>query len=312
MTCQGGMTVTHPGTRLRAIAARLFDQPTIDRLIDPVIADLQFEHAEALRDGRLWRSRWIAVTGCIAFWKVAAHAWVVEQWHGTRAVAVALSAATVITALAILVVLANTPATVGTQGKMAWLILYLLPQGFAISLPICLALGLFIWLRNERADAWRQRTALWLMRLALLLAIVNTGWIVPAGNNAFRNLVVGAATPRGVNELTVIELGTRLYQGSPGAAVDGALPTVFWINARLALTIAPMLLAVLALAGARTPRRRSAAIVVLTTLTVFAACYLLYSPDDVAVLMRWMPAAAIAWIPDAVAALATISLARQA
>jgi hypothetical protein len=304
--------MTQPGTRLRALATRLFDQSTIDRLIDPVIADLQFEHAEALCEGRKWRSRWIAVTGCIAFWKVALHAWVAEQWTATRALAIALSATALLTALAIVVVLANTPATDNSQGKMTWLILYLLPQGLAVSLPICVALGLFVWLRGEGVDAPRHRTVLRLMRLALLLAVVNTGWIAPAGNNAYRNLIAGGTTMRGANELTFIELGKRVYQGRPGTEAGGPLPMTFWMNARLALAIAPMLLGVLALAGARTARRRSGAIIVLTTLAIFAGCYLLFSDNDIAILMRWLPAAAIPWIPDAVAALATITLARQA
>ena len=44
----------------------------------------------------------------------------------------------------------------------------------------------------------------------------------------------------------------------------------------------------------------------MTTLTVFAGCYLLFPADDIAILMRWMPAAAIAWIPNLIVALATI------
>jgi hypothetical protein len=261
--------VNRPGLQLRAIAARLFDRSTLERLVDPLIADLQFEHAEAMRHGHLWRARWSRVAGCIAFWKVAIHAWFATNWQAARAIAVAFSTGMLITTLAVLVVLANTPATVSTQGKMAWLVLYLLPQGLAIGLPICLASGLFIWLRGEGADASRHRTVLRLMRLALVLGVVNAGWIAPAANNTYRNLV----------------------------------------SARLALAIAPMPLGVLALAGAKTGRRRSAAIVVLTTLTLFAGCYLLFSDNDIATLMRWIPALAIAWIPDAIVAVAIGTLA---
>jgi hypothetical protein len=301
--------VTHPGERLRALAARLFDRSTNDHLIDPAIADLQFEHAEALRQGRIWRSRWIAATGCIAFWKVVAHACIGTRWRATRALAVAFSAAAVVTALAVLVVLANTPATTISQGKMAWLVLYLLPQAFAVSMPICLAVGLFVWLRTEGVDASRHRAVLWLMRVALLLGIVNAGWMAPAGNNAYRNLVVGAPTIRGANELTFVELGKRAYQGTSSAEVDGPLPMAFWMNARLALVVAPILLGVLALVGAKTAHRRSGTTVVLITLTLFAGCYLLFSDNDVAMLMRWMPAIAIAWIPDAIVGVAIGTLA---
>ena len=52
-----------PGTRLRALAARLFAASTMERLVDPAIADLQAEYEEALRSGPKWRSRWIWFVG---------------------------------------------------------------------------------------------------------------------------------------------------------------------------------------------------------------------------------------------------------
>jgi hypothetical protein len=111
---------------------------------------------------------------------------------------------------------------------------------------------------------------------------------------------------RGANELTFIELAQRVSQGRPAAAPDDPLPMAFWLNARLALVIAPVLLCVLALAGATAPSRRAAAIVVAATLAVFVSCYVLVSDYDIAILMHWLPAAAIPWIPDVIVALATV------
>ena len=303
--------MTRPGMRLRTLAQRLCSRTAMERLIDPAIADLQFEYVEAVRHGRLWRARWIRLASCIAFCKVAALAAFASHRHGARAIAVGLSMATLLSALAIGVVLANTPATIDTQGKIGWLVLYLAPQALAISVPVCIALGLFVWIRGKGADPSTKRTVFRLMRLALLVAVVNTGWITPAANIAYRNVVGRGVTFRGANELTFVELGRRVYQGSPRTALDGPLPMTFWLNARLALTIAPVLLCVLALAGATTLHRRSGAAVVLTTLAVFVGCYLLFPADQIAELTRWLPAAAIAWIPDAAAAVATIILARR-
>src|SRR5206468_3086669 len=67
----GVRSMTLPGTRLRALAARIFGQHTMDRLIDPIVADLQTEYADATRRGRVWRSRWIRLAGCVAFLKAA-------------------------------------------------------------------------------------------------------------------------------------------------------------------------------------------------------------------------------------------------
>jgi len=58
--------MTPPGTRLRALAARLCAASTMERLIDPAIADLQAEY-EASRTGPGWRRRWIWMRGYIAF-----------------------------------------------------------------------------------------------------------------------------------------------------------------------------------------------------------------------------------------------------
>jgi len=298
-----------PGRRLRAIAAGLFDPATLERLIDPAIADLQCEHAEAMRQGRLWRARWVRVASFIAFCKVAALAVFASHRHGARAMVVALSAAALVTAMAICSALAGTAATIHTQGHMVSLVLYLVPQALAISVPVCVALGLFIWIRREGPDPSTRRTALWLMRLSLLLAVVNTGWITPAANTAYRNIVAGQETWPGPNELTLTELGQRIYNENPGIALDGPMPMAFWLNARLSLAIAPVLLCVLAVTGAASQRRRLAAVIVFTTLTVFVGCYVLIPDSDVAALMRWLPAAAIAWIPNGLTMIATLAVA---
>ena len=61
-----------PGTRLRSFANRVCSRATMDRLIDPVIADMQCEHEQASRRGRPWERRWTLVQGCLAFWKILA------------------------------------------------------------------------------------------------------------------------------------------------------------------------------------------------------------------------------------------------
>src|SRR6185503_5559849 len=67
-----GVRAVRPGSRLRSLARRMCSQSTMDRLIDPVIADLQCEYAQAIRDHRRWRRRWILLRGYLAFWKAVA------------------------------------------------------------------------------------------------------------------------------------------------------------------------------------------------------------------------------------------------
>jgi putative ABC transport system permease protein len=59
-----------PGTRLRKISARLFSARTMERLVDPALADLQAECEEAARRKLTLRGRWIWILGVIAFFKM--------------------------------------------------------------------------------------------------------------------------------------------------------------------------------------------------------------------------------------------------
>src|SRR6185295_10425114 len=73
----------------RSLAAHICAPATMERLIDPVIADLQIEHSEALARGQVWRSRWIRVAGYTAFWKVAMVAAATASTRAMRAWAAA-------------------------------------------------------------------------------------------------------------------------------------------------------------------------------------------------------------------------------
>jgi len=75
--------MTPPGTRLRALAARLCAPMTMERLVDPAIADLQAEYEEASRAGAAWRRRWIWMRGHIAFLTmIVVHGRAAEEMNG--------------------------------------------------------------------------------------------------------------------------------------------------------------------------------------------------------------------------------------
>ena len=58
-----------PGHRLRELARRICAADTLERIVDPLIADLQFEHGGAVRAGRPWRARLRLLAGYLGFWK---------------------------------------------------------------------------------------------------------------------------------------------------------------------------------------------------------------------------------------------------
>lgn len=53
--------VLPPGIGLRAFSDFVFSKRTMERIVLPLLADLQEEHAEALSHGRDWKARWVRV-----------------------------------------------------------------------------------------------------------------------------------------------------------------------------------------------------------------------------------------------------------
>ena len=298
--------MTRPGTRLRSLAARLFDAPTLERLIDPMIADLQHEHADAARRGERWRGRWICLAGCIAFWKVSAlvlgHASTRERGAGhalgrTIWYAGMTTAATV--ALLVWVPLRQT--RVPTAGNIGLLGIYLLPQALAIALPMGLVGGVLGGLRGRVFSQRSVISLVWLFLAASAAALWIDGWLLPAGNQAFRelsfSLLSGEHTVllrRGLNELTVVEL----------ASTDR-----FQFHFRLALACAPLVLGLfsLAMAAARRGRYGAPTIVAVAAASWFGYYTLLYMSRAGAT-GGSLPAVTAAWMPNLVFVALTLLL----
>ena len=249
--------MTRPGDRLRRLASGLCSAGTMARLIDPVLADLQNEYAEAIRCKRVWRSRWVRVTGYGAFLKVVAV-------HGcSRALQFALDSTsddhrTFRRTLAIAAVVAVT-MTLLLQLSIWWtvphelrrgngpvLFAYLLPASLPVSVPIGLALGV-LWALGGRLVS-RQLTVAVLIVAAIcsMASFVTNGWLAPATNQAFRIAVSGNPdVRRGDREQTFGELRQQ-------ASFDRDLARLYYL--RWALSCAPFALALFAMAAAR--RRR--------------------------------------------------------
>jgi hypothetical protein len=58
-----------PGDRLRTLASRFSSRDTIERIVDPILADLRLEYHDARCKGARWRAGWILLSGYAAFWR---------------------------------------------------------------------------------------------------------------------------------------------------------------------------------------------------------------------------------------------------
>src|SRR5262249_44338613 len=66
---RGAARMTLPGRRLRAWARRCCSPETLERLVDPILADLQSEYLSSRHEGRPWRRRVMLLKGYAGFWQ---------------------------------------------------------------------------------------------------------------------------------------------------------------------------------------------------------------------------------------------------
>ena len=300
------MSRRRPGERLRALASRLCSDIAMDRLIDPVLADLQREHADATRRGLVWRRRGIRIAGTLAFWKVIGlHAATrAPSLAPERAAAnehaigrtMAFSAA-FIAALTLLFVWPQVSSTVierdhlgyytkVTGRDLAWLVLFLVPQAAAVGVPLGFSCGVLFGLRRRTPTARARRTILLIALTCSALMLIVVAWMMPEANQAFRELLIGHRIPRGTNELTLESLWARAMW--------------FHYHERLALSCATVALAWFA----------CRVMAVRRSITLGLAGVVIYSCACVALQMHHgnLPALLAAWLPNLIMAALTAFL----
>jgi hypothetical protein len=291
-----------PGTRIRAIAKSLCNARTMERFVDPTIADLQSEYEEAVNDGRTWERARIWIAGHIAVIQVIA-------LHGglkamdiprdltdddRRAVLRTILASTVIAVIGTLVLAmipVKTFATLFDLRRALELSFYLIPGALPISIPIGLTFGTLWGLRRMWASRRTRMAVLLLAFGASLASFATLAWVMPASNQAFRVSMLGRPLPKGPNELTIGELRQRLATPSDSPSLALAY------HARWALGSAPFFLAVFALTF--TSRRQwSRAMLVLSGVVMFFIYYVVMSSARGLGLDQTIPPIAAAWAPN--------------
>jgi hypothetical protein len=329
-----------PGDRLRLLASRVCQPRAMERLIEPVIADLQCEDAAAQTRGQVWRGRWIRLAGYVAFWKVlgmhtavctvpAAREWLAADDRAIgRALGGATVVATVVTALLMLPPLRLLIRTADhvrayrpvTGGEMGWLFLCLIPAALTIGIALGVPFGV-LWGLRGRVLSSRSRRAV----AALAIAGALTGWftqntVVPAANQAFRQLtaqlIANRSTvanrgilARGADELSLSELSARIEAAKRGgrAADAGSLLRSFYM--RWVISAAPLVLGLFAIAvyAADGTGWKSMAIGATATIA-YIAFYIAITPSGYWSAAGRVPPFALAWIPNVGLVLLTTKL----
>ena len=230
------------GSWIRAFASRLFDDYTLEHVIDPAIADLQ---AEAASTARYW-----AVLKVVAF--------CLPEASMRVRVAAVLSFLTAAGVIAIL----EMPQLLAASSEGVFeppMLLYLIPQGISFALTLALT----VWIVCHFGGLAIPRRAVdFVVAAAVAISAASFavhGWITPAANQAFRvawahRAGFPAEPTRGFSELTFGEVRERWATAlrNPGTLNEHDLHYLaVSYEGRMAASTAPIVFAVFALLIAR-------------------------------------------------------------
>jgi lipopolysaccharide export LptBFGC system permease protein LptF len=306
--------MSRPGDRLRAFAAHVCDERTMTLVIDPLIADMQQEHAGAARHGQAWRSRQIRLGALLAFLRVM----VVMDWTRNETGLLMRTAGYSIGAVAIVTMFVVTP-TVFNDLQPLRLTMYAVLNFLAIAIPVGLAVGIVSGLAGATLSA-RVRAGVMVLALAgASISFASAGWGAPLALRGARQAV--AFVPNQVRdfdgtdllspaELTLGQLRSRI----DAAARFGLSPDVGYLRfmlqiyyARWAVPAAPLTLTLALLAMASFPRAgrltlgiTAFSLILSYEVVGFAALYLNHQTT--------IPVSFAVWLPNLVLTLASVAM----
>jgi hypothetical protein len=320
--------MSQPGVWLRSLAARVCSVTTMERLIDPAIADMQCEHADAFSRGRVWRCTWVRIAGSLAFWRVmgalviersldGAYEWAAaDGWAVGRVLGFVTAATVAVTLLLELPALLQTGRLFGAKRiGTALAFLYLIPQAFPLAISVGVLFGILYGMRG-RAVTDRLRHAIMMLAVCCTLgSFVTLAWVVPARNQAFRAVVSGIPSDKlgkGLNELTLRELRRDMDELNSGA-MRGSVQErsiTFTYYQRFALSVVPIVFGLFALGLLDIGRLQRSPFAFGAVGVMTCLCYyLLLYASRVAAFQGW--GTAVVWLPNLFFLLGTILLKKR-
>jgi len=303
--------MTRPGLRLRSFAARCCSAKTMDRLIDPTIADLQREYADAQRRGAIWTARWVRLRGIVSVATLLAYAAARDVFHAITcwspgdAAYLRRSSIVFLVATFVATMLFAYPQVLryrDISDDVFLLTIYLIPS----ILPLSTALAGTLAIACGRRERLTRKLAAAILAAAFACSVAmfaDLAWIVPDSNQAFREVALrrfasrgdfAFAQPlaRGDNEMSLSELRRQI-----ALQPDRARRLAFTYHLRWSLAFAPVVLAGLAVLLVRSIKRTAT-----RTTTACALClgYWVVLGWSRAAMSGGHPVVLSAWLPNLV------------
>ncbi len=301
-----------PGRMLHRLAARVCSAKTLERVVEPSIADLQKEYAQA-RTSTAERARAL-ITGYTAILQVIAMcalSFSLATDDDQRAIVRTMAWSFAFT-IAFTLALMLPPLSIVEARASSVFLAGLISQAVPLAIPIGLALGIAVGMAGRSATRTVTRVILLSAVLASLVSFVTLAWVMPAGNQAFRQSVARAAgitgqLIKGPSEMTFSELDREAAIAAAAGNVRQASRYAWSFHLRFALSVASIMLAGFLLA---TSVRRRVMRVFTALLACFAYWALIFVGEELAVFSPVAPAYAGttpavmlgAWLPNIVLA----------
>ncbi len=243
------------GSRLIALARAWFDETTVERVFEPLIADWQRECA-SLSGRRALVCRLQGGAAFVVTFLITFSREVRCPLPPGLAAATWLAVDTFASVGALVLVYVWQLSNSNLRGSVIWL----LPSHFAIAIPIAVVPAAVLLLN---LPGWQPRNVrhalLRIVTLNVLIMVVLTGWVSPHANQKYRESVVtsraqatGAiARPvlRGVHELTLPEL---VASNPPlDRMVDGGYSRSLELHNRLSVILMPVCMLAVGIAASR-------------------------------------------------------------
>ncbi len=242
-------------SRALAFASRWFDEATVRRTFEPLIADWQREWQDTPASRRWWVSvRAMAAFVCAAM--VSSPAVIRAAVPSATSRRIATRIATFV-GVATSLLMIQSAMTFPAEGLPMPFVVFLIPSAMTVAFPFAMALAVDAIRRRDPMPPQVERAAaLKLALFAVAFVLIFGGWVVPAANQIWRVKSVqsgmlqstypNAKPSPGVRELTTFELlldpsRGMAYEWFSGSA-DRPTRVRRELSKRAVLTLLPILL----------------------------------------------------------------------
>ncbi len=297
-----------PGRTLHRLATHICSAKTLERVVEPAIADLQKEFAGADRGAR---RAWVLLTGYVAILKVIFLCAVSVSTLSTdarsaigRTMKWSIALMVAVTALLMLPPLASVDARISLVSLGT-----LIPQAVPLAIPIGIAFGIAFGMADRPPTGAVVKAVLLFACAASIVSFVTLAWVMPAANQAFRESVVharGQSGPlmKGASEMTLSELDREVTIAAAAANPRRADDYAWSLHLRFALSVASVVLAVFLFATSGRGAASRGLLAFAACLAYWALIYLgqafaVYTPVAPTV-AGTMPPFIGAWLPNIV------------